>query len=336
MQSCTASREPHIKMYFWFVYVVIILVGLIQIPVLVDVLRALFPRLKLRRTTYGCANFILVAVMTSFFIIGLSYYLLLFLPLMVGNTLMSVRGILHLTFALWVWINIVMNYYMAVFVHPGKREEGDDDDDRVGQPSACVLEQEDEDVSNGMEWDPPNYHYCSICQETMVYMDHHCPFTGNCAGLKNYSYFLLTLMYGSVGLGYALWVSFPYFNQCSLAGLWWFLGLGNIDRPDVCSTLGPHVNIVLAVCGGFYITTNLSIIQVLLLLSDLSTYDILKNLTKLPVFRFAWHRIKGKKYKQPNSRLNILLLKQRPNLLWFLVPCMNTNDHVPLSVLTQE
>ena len=321
-------------MHFWFVYVVIILVGLVQIPVLVDVLRACFPNLKLRRVTHGCANFILVVVMSSFFIIGLSYHLLLFLPMAVGNPLTSVSGILHLVFALWVWINAVMNYYLAVFVHPGSKEGENNEDENL--PSSVAGPRSENVPCNGMEWNPRCYHYCNICQDTVVYMDHHCPFTGNCAGLRNYSYFLLSLMYGSIGLGYALWMSFSYFNQCSLANLWWFLGLADYNRPDMCNILGPHVNIVLAVFGGFYVTTNISLIQILLLLSDLSTYDILKNIVQLPVFRFAWHRIKGRKFKESKSRLNILILQQRPSLLWFLIPCMNTNDHLPFSKLSKE
>ena len=323
-------------MYFSFVYVVIVLVGLIHIPILIDVARAVNPRLKLRRTTYGCANVLLIVTMSTFFIVGLSYYLVLFLPLRIGNPLASLGGILHVTFAVWVWINVVLNYYMAVFVHPGKREVKTDNDNEGHTSKDDKLGDQKEPIANGMQWNPPRYHYCSVCSETLYYMDHHCPFTGNCAGLRNYSYFLLCLMYGSVGLGYALWVSFPYFNQCSLAVLWWFLGLADLDRPDVCKTLGPHVNIVLAVLGGFYVTTSMSIIQILLLLSDLASYDILKNLLKLPVFRFAWHRIKGRKYKEPGSRLNVLLLKQRRNIFWFLIPCTNTSDHIPLSVLSQQ
>lgn len=316
-------------MYFWFVYVVIALVGLIQIPILVDIFRAVFPGWKLRRTTHWCINGLLIGVMSSFFIVGLSYHLLLFLPLSVEHPFSSVKGLLHLVFAFWVWINVVVNYYMAVLVHPGTAE--------VNMPSETehLTTHNSETVKNGMEWNPSHYHYCRVCLTNVEYMDHHCPFTGNCTGLKNYSYFLLCLLYGALGLGYALWMSFPFFNQCVLANIWWMVGLAELDRPDTCVKLGPHVNIVLAVIGGFYITVNMSIIQILLLLADLSSYDILKHITKLPVFRFAWQRIRGGKCKEPGSRLNVMLLKQRQSVFWFLIPCMNTNDNIPTSVLTE-
>ena len=318
---------------YWFVYAVIALVGLIQIPILVDIFRALFPGWKLRRTTHWCVNILLIIVMSSFFIVGLSYYVLLFLPLTVRHPFTSVRGLAHLSFAVWVWINVVFNYFMAVLVHPGKARENKVPKSTVTVTTNC--EQKHIQQNDGMRWNPPRYHYCSVCQESMAYMDHHCPFTGNCTGLKNYSYFLLCLLYGAIGLGYALWMSFPYFNQCVLANLWWLMGWAELNRPSVCSQLGPHVNIVLAVFGGFLITTNMSIIQILLLLADLSSYDVLKYATKTTVLRFAWHRMKGGKYKEPGSRLNVMLLQQRPNVFWFFIPCMNTNN-ISLSAHTKQ
>lgn len=321
-------------MYFWFVYIVIALVGLIQIPILVDIFRAVFPGWRLRRTTHWCINGLLISVMSSFFIVGLSYHLLLFLPLSVEHPFSSVRGLLHLVFALWVWTNVVVNYYMAVLVHPGKAEVRNmtsENKEMMTPDSHASLET----VKNGMQWNPPHYHYCRVCLNNVAYMDHHCPFTGNCTGLENYSYFFLCLVYGALGLGYALWMSFPFFNKCVLANIWWLVGLAELDRPDVCYKLGPHVNIVLAVLGGFYIALNMSVFQILLLLADLSSYDILKYVSKLPVFQFACQRIRGGKYKEPGSRLNVMLLQQRQSLWWFLIPCMNTNDSTPMSVLTK-
>ena len=313
---------------YYFVLAVIVLVGLIQIPIIVDIFRAIFPRCKLRRTTHWCINILLIVVMSSLFIIGLSYYLLLFLPLTVEHPFTSVRGLVHLTFAIWVWMNVVLNYFMAVLVHPGRAVTD------MGIPD--TGKELELNVANGMLWNPVRYHYCSVCQESIAFMDHHCPFTGNCTGLKNYSYFLLCLMYSALGLGYALWMSFSYFSQCVLINIWWIMGVADLSCSDVCNNLGPHVNIVIAVIGGFYVTMNMSIIQILLLLADLSSYDILKNVAKLSVFRFAWHRIKGGKYKEPGSRLNMLLIQQRPNLLWFLIPCQNINNHIPMSVLTKQ
>ena len=311
-----------------FVGAVIFLVGLIQIPLLVDMFRAFSPRCKLRRATHWCVKVLLVTVMTTFFVIGLSYFVLVFLPLTVDQPFYSYWGILHFTFALWIWINIVFNYYMAVIVHPGSVEM---------PPEAKNATSSRENPADCIQWNRPCYHYCHVCQENVAYMDHHCPFTGNCTGLKNYSYFLLFLIYGALGLGYALWMSFPYFKMCVLSKVWWVLGyVEHNDQNSVCIQLGPHTYIVLAVMGGLYVTVNMTILQVLLLFADLSSYDILKNLATVSVFSFACQRIRKGKYKDPKSRMNVLLLKQRASILWFLVPGMNINDKNPLSIMTNQ
>ena len=293
-----------------------------QIPILVDILRAFSPSCKLRRTTHWCIKILLVTAMSSLFVVGLSYFLLVFLPLTVHQPYSSVWGLAHVTFAFWIWVNLVFNYYMAVFVHPGSVPRINDQDKSAP-------------LSNGMQWRPLCYHYCSVCQENIAYMDHHCPFTGNCTGLNNYSYFILFLLYGALGLGYAMWMSFSFFNQCAVTKLWWVLDYMELQQQHVCTELGPHAYIFLAVMGGFYITFNMLILQILLLLSDLSSYNILKNITNLPVLSFAWQRIIGGKYKDPKSRLNVMLLKQRPKLLLFFIPYINTNDNIPFSVITQ-
>lgn len=381
---------------YMFVYVTIFLVALVQIPIAIDLLRFLFPKWRVARLASKAVYSILFSVMGTIFCIGLAYHLFVYLPLLTDNDpLHSVAGILHICFALWVWINVVGNYYFAVFLHPGRssakpksqssvteeavsqqksqiRAPGmgarepqivitSDDDvslrSRQGQPGQGLqgggisangetdpVELHHPQVQNGqhhpvtvspyivlpprpktgMEWQPKRTQYCKICETAVPYLDHHCPFTGNCAGMRNYSNFYIGLLYGVVGLAYASAITLPYFFDCDLKNIFWFFGLiHDRQRSEVCLELGAHTHIFLPVFAGFVVSFNMLFLQTIFLLADVSTYNVLKNWQRFPMFRFMRERISSRKYRDPESRWNVLIASQRPSLLWYLIPTSN-------------
>lgn len=350
---------------YWFVFVTIFLVALVQIPIGVDLLRFMFPEWRIARLASRAAQSILFTVMGTIFCIGLGYHLFVYLPLIAEDPLHSIKGILHLTFALWVWINIVVNYYMAVFIHPGREtsqssikeaemsskaavKNGTPDErsveglntaenrglrsrvnvgDDQGRTMTSLQTQSRSTTrpTSGVEWKPNRNQRCKICQCEIPYMDHHCPFTGSCVGLHNYSHFFIGLLYGVIGLGYAVAITLPYFYQCNLKNVLWFFGLVE-ERgiSEVCLQLGPHSHIFLPVFAGLCLSWNMFFLQVVFLLADLSTYNVLKKWSKYPMFRFAWQRMCARKYLDPESRLRVLITSQRRGVLWYLVPVRNS------------
>lgn len=345
---------------YWFVYVTIGLVGLIQIPIGIDLLRFMFPQWKLTRLASKSVRVLLFSVMGAIYIIGISYHLFVYLPLLVGPvSLLSVKGVGHTLFALWVWLNVVGNYYYSVALHPGV-----DKDYRKPSkiPKLCVIsengiitevKEDDTSSSNGKSsstrstvpgqrlayvdqsqidlsrkkpasgdlWNPSQSHYCKICDCAVLYLDHHCPFTGNCVGLKNFFHFYIGLCYGTLGLLYAVLITLPYFLECNFKNILWFFGIvRNREILPVCRQLGPHSHVFLPVCAGFFLSLNMVLLQTFLLLSDVSTYNVLLNWSKYPMLRFMLHRIKARKFQEKNSRINFLLRTRRKLCYFFPIP----------------
>ena len=42
---------------------------------------------------------------------------------------------------------------------------------------------------------PPRAHHCRKCGRCVIRMDHHCPWVGNCVGLRTFKQFLLFNLY---------------------------------------------------------------------------------------------------------------------------------------------
>lgn len=378
---------------YLFVYVTVFLVALVQIPIGVDLLRFLFPQWRLARLASRATYLILFTVMGTIFCIGLGYHLFVYLPLLAEAPLRSVSGILHICFALWIWVNMVGNYYFAVFLHPatGRRTSTAATETKLGaststqgtnaqqqvttaevQTGVSATQMHEPVVSandvmfssqgaggemdpielhhpqpvqsngektpaprssfifyppspkSGVEWQPKRSQYCKICQTAVPYLDHHCPFTGNCTGMRNYSNFYVGLWYGVIGLAYASAITLPYFFECDLKGIFWFLGfISDRQKSQLCVELGAHTHIFLPVFAGFVVSFNMLFIQTILLLADVSTYNVLKHWVRFPMLRFLLERIRARKFLEPNSRLNVLIVNQRPSLLWYLVPASN-------------
>lgn len=348
-----------------------LLVTFSLVPLGIDFLRFVFPHWSLSRVVGRAAHTFLFSTVLGLFLLVIGYHHLVYLPLLLNHRspFDSAKGLLHVIFSSWLWVNVLGNYYHTIFMHPGRDasfhsrrvrfEEvkcayydikigqspavdfnGDDDLERTdtSESDNSILERTDTSESDnlipkkrgifcdnttpntGVEWKPVRTHFCPICRSAISYWDHHCPFTGNCIGLRNYSNFFMGLCYGLLGSLYAATITWPFFYSCNLKPLF----TGEHEQRKVCVELGANSYIFLPTFLGCYLCIGMVLLNVLLLLADLSTYDVQKYWGKYPMVKFLLQRIYAKKFLEKRSRLQVLMVRRRKGLMWYLLPFSNS------------
>lgn len=315
----------------WLAYILIFLFGLVHTPLVVDALRQIFPQWNIQRLTNRASSIILILLIIMALFFGLGVQVFVFIPLMPQVPLRPLKLALHCLFAYWLWINAAVNYMYALLTRPGKFGLHGGDSSAgfvVGETTKTTPERElsvkhlsplihTSESSNGDHkvQKPRNSHFCKICQSYIPYKDHHCPFTGNCIGLNNYSYFFLWLFYSMIGLGYGISVFLMYFGECFFLA-WKVIGAIEGDKVEgVCRDLEPFGEVLLPSMGGCVTITLMFLIQVFMLLADVSTYELLKNWRGI--------RIDWRNFRKRDSRFRVMLHNQRTHAIWFLLPVRN-------------
>lgn len=326
------------------VHILVFLIFLVHLPLVVDILKQLFPTRNIQRLTSNASSVLLICLLSLFLLFGLGMQLFVFVPLLPQVSFRALKLTLHCCLAYWMWLNIALNYCYVLFSKPsifwrlgnssssnssstpqqhqqshgGMETSSNDNLSMEKSTTEKLFNMKDPGTESDSNKDGLSSHYCKTCSTQISYRDHHCPFTGNCIGLNNFSYFYLTLFYSMLGLGYSISVSFFYFGHC-FSPAWNTVSpiAGDAMQEGVCKDLEPYGEIIYPAIGGFVTVTVLFFMQTLLLMANVSTHELLKR---------KWRtRFNPCQFLREGSHFRVMLLEQRTHPVWFLLPVRNRN-----------
>jgi len=132
-----------------------------------------------------------------------------------GKFVSPLAQCVHYLFAVWAACQFLYNFCMTSFSDAGGTRQIKPTYETTGQFEMVIGGKDDQPSRRSLlyapnycehcqHWKPPRAHHCSICTRCVLRMDHHCPFTGNCIGVRNHGHFLLMYFFAFVGLAYSL------------------------------------------------------------------------------------------------------------------------------------
>lgn len=292
------------------VYSIIFGVGLLQLPLLVDIAANLLPQYDIKRWSNKVVGGILTATCIAVASGGYWVWYTSVLPLWLHPTpLESWAGASHLFFGTWLWLLTMSNYVAASMTVPGTPATMVPTPETASAKTLRAQTSQDNTALSDMELlasmrrpffckyckaqrPAPTFH-CHDCNSCGAEVDHHCPFVNICVGRDNYRYFALFLFHGFVGMVYCSIITFPAFYQCWVRTF--ALGETISDGTHVdaaCSAHPEYTLIFLGPLGLGVAIGNLLMCQVILLLGDIRTVDSLRYLRKTwnlwPILARAW------------------------------------------------
>jgi hypothetical protein len=218
--------------------------------------------------------------------------------------MLEFKGVRALSRGWWIEVGSVVAlffavetlYLMTIFFTPGfvRREAAaaqqqasvgaGPDGERVAEKGLCKK-------CNIVK--PPRAHHCSICRRCVLRMDHHCPFTNCCVGLRNERFFFLWLAGVWAGCLYGVSVSWPPFRLCIMQGM--MRGVETLSNSDItrCVVMGKT---------SFIFLPAISVFLFMCILAGWHLFLILTNQTTIEVWRYRLGPLLGDKSIKAEDR----------------------------------
>ena len=179
---------------------------------------------------------------------------------------LSIDGLFHAVVFIYVWFNIVFNYFAVILTSPGKaysltqlEEEGY----ATENVSICKKCKRLKSLGTG---------HCSPCGYCVRLHSHHSYLLNNCIGLNNFSYYYLLLCFACFGEAFCIYELYRPFTVC-------VIGRGQIGLTlDQCSNIGGIASTFFLLVAGFLANFFTLLFHTLLLRVDKSQKEFLTEM----------------------------------------------------------
>ena len=292
-------------------------VGIIQVAFIINTIQKACPGLNKHSGVRQAIRIIQVSPVAIMVASAIWLFFLIFLPVKVEYPYSSKEGLFLIIMACYLWLNVAFNYFAAMLKSPGyplTALEIEEDGLHLENDSAVCFKCD--------RMKAPDTHHCGTCGTCVTMMCHHCPFTNNCVGLKNYSYFYLFICYSNLGLLFSLFMTYDPFYHCMvyngehLSSLPW-------HPPNMCRKLGDFAVIFIPVAFMAMFAGSMFLLQTLLLATDMSTIDLLTKLQKSRNVMQFGRMIIDRVLRYRKRRFQAMFLYSRERWWQFFLPNFN-------------
>jgi len=274
-----------------FFHFVVMGVAIVMLPLIIDALNSFLPQAGVGRLAQEAVGYFLIITISLLILTAYIEWWFSFLPyhMTYFSLPWNTYGTFHICFATWTVFHCFYHYERAITLGPGhplkKRKKEDNEvieEVKLPQCDSCKTTK------------PERAHHCKICAKCALKMDHHCPFIGNCVGLKNQRHFILFLSFLTVGDLYATYLSYLPFRDCV-----WKVRFYDV-APDrlLCSIVGDFKYIVVCTLLLLIPLGFLLFWQVFVVYTNVTTLEALKKMRITPIKK--WIKLFWEIYKNGN------------------------------------